>query len=215
MQAFWHFMAFYDILWHFMIYTVDMVYTVDKTTRAPAVLKIDLMHIILKVDKLLDEENIEEVISLVTNSDQQANMKLLLKELSFLNKVIQSLHPKEHFNMREFDERAKNFQLFLLSKFPWVNWPDYLHVGLGHATELLKECDSLALYSAQSKEAKNRLTRIFKERFSRKNTNILSIQDVFTRDWILTSPVLRGVGTTKPERKRNHRCSKLSRSTPH
>ena len=117
--------------------------------------------------------------------------------------------------MREFDERAKNFQLFLLSKFPWVNWPDYLHVGLGHATELLKECDSLALYSAQSKEAKNRLTRIFKERFSRKHTNILSIQDVFTRDWILTSPVLRGVGTTKPERKRNHRCSKLSRSTPH
>ena len=88
MQAFGHFMAFYDILWHFMIYTVDMVYTVDKTTGAPAVLKIDLMHIILKVDKLLDEENIEEVISLVTNSDQQANMKFLLKELSFLKNTI-------------------------------------------------------------------------------------------------------------------------------
>ena len=79
-------------------------------------------------------------------------MNFFLSEIAFLNQVIQSLKPKEHFSIAEFDERAKKFQLFLLEKFPWVVFPDYLHIGLSHTKEILETSDSIALYSAQSKE---------------------------------------------------------------
>ena len=79
-------------------------------------------------------------------------MNFFLSEIAFLNQVIQSLKPKEHFSIAEFDERAKKFQLFLLEKFPWVVFPDYLHIGLLHTKEILETSDSIALYSAQSKE---------------------------------------------------------------
>lgn len=105
-----------------------------------------------EADKILNPKNVEDVLRLLTNTEHLEDMKLLLCEITFLNSVIQSLKPKEHFSIAEFDQRAKGFQLFLLERFPWVEWPQYLHIGLAHTREILANSDSIALYSAQSKE---------------------------------------------------------------
>lgn len=157
-----------------------------------------------EAEKILNPRNIEDVLSLITNSNHLTNMRFLLTEVSYFNVVIQSLKPKEHHSIAEFDQRAKAFQLFLLEKYPWISWPDYLHVALCHTAEILNVTDSISRYSAQSKEGKNRLTRIFKEHFARKSSNDLNIQDVMTRDWCLSSPILRDHGAPKVVRRR--RC---------
>ena len=89
-------------------------------------------------DKILDPRNIEDVLSLVTSTNHLTNMRFLLTEVSYFNVVIQSLMPKEHHSIAEFDQRAKAFQLFLLDKYPWISWPEYLHVALAHTAEILE-----------------------------------------------------------------------------
>ena len=105
-----------------------------------------------EADKILNPRNIPDVLSLLTKSDHLADLTFLMTEVSFLNMVIQSLKPKECYSIVEFDQRAKRLQLFLLERLPWVAWPTYLHVGLAHTREILTASDSIALYSAQSKE---------------------------------------------------------------
>ena len=56
-------------------------------------------------------------------------MRFLLSELVYMNLVIQSYKPKEDHSLSEFDARAKNLQLFLLDRYPWLGWPDYFHIG--------------------------------------------------------------------------------------
>ena len=56
-------------------------------------------------------------------------MRFLLSELVYMNLVIQSYKPKEDHSLSEFDARAKNLQLFLLDRYPWILWPDYFHIG--------------------------------------------------------------------------------------
>ena len=89
-----------------------------------------------EADKILRPENVDDVLSLLVNTDgdMYTHMKFFLTELSFLNKVIQTLKPKEHFSLIEFKERARGFQLFLLDKFGWASWPDYLHAELENVT---------------------------------------------------------------------------------
>ena len=70
--------------------------------------------------KILDPRNIEDVLSLITSPDHLTNMRFLLTEVSYFNLVIQSLKPKEHHSIAEFDQRAKAFQLFLLDKYHWI-----------------------------------------------------------------------------------------------
>ena len=152
-------------------------------------------------NKILDPRNTEDVLSLITNTDHLTNMKFLLTEVSYFNRVIQSLDPKKDHSMAEFSQRAKAFQIFLLEKYNWIIWPTYLHVALAHTVEILKTSDSIAKYSAQSKERKNHIVRIFKEHFSRKSSNELSISDVMVRDWSLSSPILRGHGSTQVARR--------------
>ena len=57
-------------------------------------------------------------------------MRFLLSELVYMNLVIQSYKPKEDHSLSEFDARAKNLQLFLLDRYPWLGWPDYFHIGV-------------------------------------------------------------------------------------
>lgn len=154
-----------------------------------------------EADKILDPRNTQDVLSLITSTGHLTNMRFLLTEVSYFNAVIQSLRPKEHHSIAEFGQRAKAFQLFLLDKYSWICWPEYLHVALAHTVEILKSTDSISRYSAQSKEGKNRITRIFKTHFARKSDNELSIQDVMSRDWCLSSPILRGHGGPKVERR--------------
>ena len=42
-----------------------------------------------------------------------------------------------------------------VTKKNWVAWPDYLSIGFVHTAEILETNDSIARYSAQSKESKN------------------------------------------------------------
>ena len=122
---------------------------------------------------MLSPHNICDVLSLVTNEDLRDNMHFLVSELSYINLVIQSFCPKEDYSLREFETRSKKLQLFLLEKFSWAGWPDYLHLALAHTVEILQATDSIGRYSAQSKEAKN------KGRFQRK----ASITDVIGVGW--------------------------------
>lgn len=115
-----------------------------------------------EANKILDPRNIEDVLSLITNTDHLTSMKFLLTEVSYFNLVIQSLNPKEHHSMAEFSQRAKAFQLFLLEKYNWIIWPSYLHVALAHTCQILKTTDSIARYSAQSKEGKNHIAQLVK-----------------------------------------------------
>ena len=99
---------------------------------------------------------------LVSNTDQEANMRKLLTEISYLNSVIQSSNPKEDHNMAEFHQRGINFQLFLQEEMPWLSWPTYLHIGICHTGEILQSKESIAKFSAQAKEGKNKLVKSFK-----------------------------------------------------
>ena len=100
-----------------------------------------------EASKILSTENIQDVVSLVTNIGQQQNMQFLITELAYLNLVIQSQLPKKDYSMVEFSTRAKNLQLFLLEKFSWCQWPDYLHLGLAHTVQILATTDSISKYS--------------------------------------------------------------------
>ena len=113
----------------------------------------------------------------------------------------QSLRPKQDHSITEFDARARNLQLFLLDKYPWIGWPDYLHLAAAHTKEILQTQDSIARYSAQGKEQKNKFVRNFKQRFARQHDNAVSVQDVYVRDWTLSSPLLRDLGYPAPTRK--------------
>ena len=158
-----------------------------------------------EADKLLSIDNVDALASMVTNVHHQENMRFIIQELAYLNLVIQSYQPRKDHSLVEFGTRAKNLQLFLLDKYSWVSWPDYLHIGLAHSVELLQSIDSIAQFSAQGKESKNRYVRVFKEHFSRKCSNALSIRDVLIRDWTLSSPILRGHG--KPRNVRRQKCN--------
>ena len=45
--------------------------------------------------------------------------------------------------------------------------------------------------------------RHFKAHFSRRHNNALSVRDVFQRDWLCSSPILRGHGAPTPVRKKH------------
>ena len=81
-------------------------------------------------------------------------MRHLITELCYINLVVQSLQPKEDHSMSEFDERAKALQLFLLREYDWIAWPQYFHIAVAHTAQILQTTDSIAKYSAQSKEQK-------------------------------------------------------------
>ena len=118
-------------------------------------------------------------------------------------------------------ERFDMCQFFDISQ---LCWPDYFHIGLAHTVQILESTDSIAKYSgskkiyifqckckciflkavfnppplAQGKESKNKYVRFFKEHFSRKSSNALSVRDILNRDWSLSSPLLRGYGKSTP-----------------
>ena len=75
-----------------------------------------------EASRILAPENIEDVLSLLTNTDHLTNMRFLLTEVSYFNMVIQSLKPKEQHSIAEFDQRAKAFQCFLLDKYNWIRY---------------------------------------------------------------------------------------------
>ena len=138
---------------------------------------------------------------MVTNEERKRDMHFLITELAYMNSVIQSLRPKQDHSITEFDARARNLQLFLLDKYPWIGWPDYLHLAAAHTKEIFQTQDSIARYSAQGKEQKNKFVRNFKQRFARQHDNAVSVQDVYVRDWTLSSPLLRDLGYPAPTRK--------------
>lgn len=112
-----------------------------------------------EASKMLSSNNIEEMMMLVTNKEQQSNMRILLGEISFLNSVVQSMNPKETYSLAEFHQRAVGLQEFLLTRMVWVNFPDYVHIALCHTVEILGQKDSIGKYGAQAKEGKNKLVQ--------------------------------------------------------
>lgn len=104
-----------------------------------------------EASKILSTENIPDVVSLVTNIDQQQKMKFLITELAYLNLVIQSQLPKRDHSLVEFSNRAKNLQLFMLDQLNWVVWPPYFHIGLAHTVQILESTDSIAKYSGSKR----------------------------------------------------------------
>ena len=86
-------------------------------------------------------------------------MRHLITELCYMNLVVQSLEPKEEHSMSEFSERARDLQLFLLEEYSWIVWPQYFHIAAAHTVQILQTTDSIAKYSAQSKEQKNKYVR--------------------------------------------------------
>ena len=73
-----------------------------------------------EASKILAPGNIEDVLSLLTNTDHLTNMRFLLTEVCYFNMVIQSMKPKQHHSIAEFNQRAKAFQCFLLDKYNWI-----------------------------------------------------------------------------------------------
>ena len=64
-----------------------------------------------EASKMLSRNNIEEMMMLVTNKEQQTNMRILLVEISFLNSVVQSMNPKETYSLAEFHQNPYRFSV--------------------------------------------------------------------------------------------------------
>ena len=101
------------------------------------------------MDKLFKEENSQKLLYCVRDdADQKENFMVILQNLRYFISVISSLEPKvypfiqfrisnqliyvqKHFDMEDFREKAKNFQIFLIEKTKFIQPPEYLHIVLG------------------------------------------------------------------------------------
>ena len=120
------------------------------------------------------------------------------------------LDPHDTFDLDQVQTRFEAFLVFASEEMAWWSPPDYFHLGLSHAVQLLQLRDSQGVFKyknlmetgAQDKEHKNKKQRLFFKSFSRKNSNQNAIIDVLIRDMEESSLEMREHGLPKPV----HRC---------
>jgi len=81
----------------------------------------------------------------------------------------------------------------LLSKFEYVQWPNYLHKLIEHTQQLIEDPSgpgSIGSFSSEGNEAGNKLFRHFRKNLSRRGSTYGSLVDVLKLHWLYSSKAL-------------------------
>lgn len=105
-----------------------------------------------KVRKMIDPDNHDKIMKCINENiddDTRNHLSYVIQEISYIYCVVASHSPKEFFCLQEFDRRAKNLLIFIRRRYPWWNCGSYLHIACCHTVEILKNTDSIGLYSTE------------------------------------------------------------------
>ena len=121
----------------------------------------------------------------------QDNIRFLLKNLSIILRLVSSQNYK--IDVEKLNALCKKTYIFFLQTWPGFRVSETVHQLLAYSHELIlgNDCFGLGKFSETCLETNNKFIKLFVERLSRKNSELVQLFDVMTRSWMKGDPIIR------------------------
>ena len=142
--------------------------------------------------RLVEQKTVDAVCSVAAH-DRQDALERVVNQYKLLRPVWSSNNPKQDYKalVDTYPENAAEFARILKTDFPYVPFTNYLHKMIAHVPELIHHYDSVAIYSSESHEAGNKVTRREHLHRSRQSSEY-EWRDCLKIYWLYTSKRLQG-----------------------
>jgi hypothetical protein len=111
------------------------------------------------------------LLNLIADVDRRENVSIVLDKFNILRKIYRCNNPKKEFpnELPFFKLIAVEMGQLLLSKFEYVQWPNYLHKLIEHTQQLIEDPSGPGSIGSFSSEG-NKLFRHFQKNLSRRGS---------------------------------------------